>query len=170
VPRGTASTTGPSSTWPNPTPGSRQLLIRRNRTTGELAYYRCFSPTPAPLATLVRVAGSRWRVEETFQSGKGLAGLDEHQVRRFTSWSRWVTLAMLAHAFLAVVRADEHARHPAPDGLISLTCNEIQRLFTTLVVRPVRDAAHRLAWSAWRRRHQDRSQTSHYRRQAANQT
>jgi len=47
---------------------------------------------------------------------------------------------MLAHAFLAVVRAEEHARHPAPDGLISLTCNEIQRLFTALV-RPTHDAA-----------------------------
>ena len=153
-----------------PRPGSRQLLIRRNRTTGELAYYRCFSLDPAPLNTVVRVAGSRWRVEETFQSGKGLAGLDKHQVRRYTSWSRWVTMAMLAHAFLAVVRADEHAHHPAPDGLIQLTCNEIQKLFTTLVVRPMHDAAHRLAWSAWRRRHQARAQASHYRRQAANQT
>ncbi|MBV7701060.1 IS701 family transposase [Streptomyces sp. TRM70350] len=149
--------------------GSHQLLIRRNRTTGELAYYRCWSPAPVPLATLVRVAGARWRVEETFQAGKGLAGLDEHQVRRFTSWSRWVTLAMLAHAFLAVVRADAHARHPAPDGLIPLTCNEIQRLFTTLVVRTVHDAAHRLGWSAWRRRHQARARASHYRRQAAAQ-
>ncbi|MBB5792358.1 SRSO17 transposase [Streptomyces caelestis] len=82
----------------DPAPGSQQLLIRRNRTTGEFAYYRCYSPRPVPLATLVRVAGSRWRVEETFQSGKGLAGLDEHQVRRYASWSRWVTLAMLAHA------------------------------------------------------------------------
>ncbi|MEU2441368.1 IS701 family transposase [Streptomyces rubradiris] len=153
-----------------PRPGSHRLLIRRNRTTGELAYYRCFSPAPVPLATLVRVTGSRWRVEETFQAGKGLAGLDEHQLRRFTSWSRWVTLAMLAHAFLAVVRANEHARHPAPHGLIPLTCNEIQRLFTTLVARPVHDVAHRLRWSAWRRRHQARAQTSHYRRQAANQT
>jgi hypothetical protein len=122
-----------------------------------------------PLATLVRVAGSRWRVEETFQAGKGLAGLDEHQLRRFTSWSRWVTLAMLAHALLAVVRADEHARHPAPNGLIPFTCNEIQRLFTTLVVQPVHDAAHRLRWSAWRRHHQARARASHYRRQAANQ-
>jgi SRSO17 transposase len=153
-----------------PRPGSHRLLVRRNRTTGELAYYRCFSPAPAPLATLVRVAGSRWRVEETFQAGKGLAGLDEHQLRRFTSWSRWVTLAMLAHAFLAVVRADEHTRHPAPDGLIPLTCNEIQRLFTMLVLQPVHDVAHRLRWSAWRRRHQARAQASHYRRQAANQT
>jgi hypothetical protein len=118
------------------------------------------------LTTLVKVAGSRWRVEETFQPGKGLAGLDEHQVRRFASWSRWVTLAMLAHAFLTVIRADEHTRHPGAADLIPLTCNEIQRLFTTLVVRPVHDAAHRR--SNWRRRHQARAQASRYSRQAAN--
>ncbi|MEV6591290.1 IS701 family transposase [Streptomyces acidicola] len=153
----------------DPRPGSRQLLIRRNRSTGELAYYRCYSPAPVPLTTPVRVAGSRWRVEEFFQSGKGLTALDEHQVRRYPSWSRWVTLIMLAHAFLAVVRTDEHARHPAPDALIPLTCNEIQRLFVTLVVEPVHDAVHRLGWSDWRRRHQARSQASHYRRHA-NQT
>lgn len=93
-------------------PGHRHLLIRRNRRTGELACYRCHSTRPAPLTTLVRVAGSRWRVEETFQTEKELAGLDEHQLRRYPSWSRWVTLAMLAHAFLAVVRADEHTVQP----------------------------------------------------------
>jgi hypothetical protein len=42
-------------------------------------------------------------------------------------------------------RVDEHVRRPAPEGLIPLTCNEIQRLFITLVVRPVREVAHRLA-------------------------
>ncbi|MER5571500.1 hypothetical protein ABT083_35825 [Streptomyces goshikiensis] len=120
-----------------------------------------------PLTELVRVAGSGWLVEEFFQSDKGLAGLDEHQVRRFASWSSWVTLAMLAHAFLTDVRADEHARHPATDTLMSFTCNEIQRLFITVVVRPALNAAHRLDWSDWRRRHQARSQASHYRRQAA---
>ena len=72
----------------DPRPGSRQLLIRRNRSTGELAYYRCYSPASVPLTVLVQVAGSRWRVEEFFQSGKGLAALDEYQVRRYTSWSR----------------------------------------------------------------------------------
>ncbi|MFE9968935.1 IS701 family transposase [Streptomyces sp. NPDC005525] len=154
----------------DPRPGRHQMLIRRNRATGELAYYRCFSHQPVPLTELVRVAGSRWRVEETFQTEKGLAGLDEHQVRRYPSWSRWVTLAMLAHAFLAVVRADEHTRRPGPTDLIPLSCNEIQRLFITLIVRPVHDAAHRLGWSDWRRRHQARSRTSHYRRQAASQT
>ncbi|WP_443081079.1 hypothetical protein [Streptomyces sp. PmtA] len=76
---------------------------------------------------------------------------------------------MLAHAFLTVVRADEHARHPAPEWLIPLTCNEIQTLFTAFAVRPVRNAAHRLGWSDWRRRHQAQARTSHYRRQAADQ-
>lgn len=111
-----------------PRPGSHQLLIRRNRTTGELAYYRCWSLAPVPLTTVVRVAGARWQVEETFQSGKGLAGLDEHQVRRYPSWARWVTLAMLAHAFLA----DEHTRQSIPDDLVPLSCNEIQHL----VIKP----------------------------------
>lgn len=149
----------------NTRPGHHQLLVRRNRRTGELAFYRCYSPHQAPLATLVRVAGSRWRVEETFQSGKGLAGLDEHQVRRWTSWHRWVTLAMLAHAFLTVVRADEHAQHPAPDQLIPLSCDEIQHLFTALAVQPIHDSAHRIRWSYWRRRHQARARDGHYRRQ-----
>ena len=150
-------------------PGRRQLLIRRNRRTGELAFYRCYSPAVVPLATLVRVAGRRWTVEETFQSAKGLAGLDEHQLRRWTSWHRWVTLAMLAHAFLAVATANERAHQVASNELIPLTCNEIRHLFTTLLARPAHAAAHRLRWSHWRRRHQARARASHYQRQATNQ-
>jgi SRSO17 transposase len=65
--------------------GRHWLLVRRNRTTGELAFYRCFTPRPTPLAVLVHVAGRRWRVEEAFQAGKGLRGLDQHQVRRWRS-------------------------------------------------------------------------------------
>ncbi|MGW1627631.1 IS701 family transposase, partial [Streptomyces sp. NPDC002172] len=98
-------------------PGHHWLMIRRNRRTGELAFYRCYSPHPVPLSTLVKIAGSRWTVEETFQSSKTLTGLDEHQVRRWDSWHRWVTLALLAHAFLAVTAALERPRHtPAEDG------------------------------------------------------
>jgi SRSO17 transposase len=148
-------------------PGQRCLLIRRNRHTGELAFYRCYAPTPVTLATLVQVAGRRWTVEETFQTGKSLAGLDEHQVRRWTSWYRWVTLALLASAFLAITAVAERRRAPAPPGLIPLTCNEIQHLFTTLITDPVRDAAYRLRYSWWRRRHQARARTCHYQRQAA---
>ncbi|MFG2304523.1 IS701 family transposase [Actinacidiphila glaucinigra] len=142
------------------------LLVRRNRRTGELAFYRCFSPRPVPMSELVRVAGRRWTIEETFQASKGLTGLDEHQVRRWTSWHRWVTLAMLAHAFLAVTAATERRDRPTPDGLIPLTGNEIQHLFAALI-SPVHDLAHRLRWSHWRRQHQARARQCHYRRQAA---
>jgi SRSO17 transposase len=146
--------------------GQHWLLLRRNPKTRELAFYRCYTPRPVPLAVLVGVAGRRWTVEERFQTGKGLTGLDEHQVRRWSSWYRWTTLVMLAHAFLVVLAATERARHPPPDGLIALTCNEIQHLFAALVIHPVRDALHRLRWSAWRRTHQARSRACHYKRQA----
>jgi SRSO17 transposase len=123
------------------------LLIRRHRDTGELAFYRCYSPQLVPLRELVRVAGRRWTVEESFRAGKSLAGLDEHEVRRWTSWRPWTLLAMVAHALLAVIVAIEHAHRPAPDGLIALTCNEIRRLFTTYVIEPGRARASPHAWS-----------------------
>jgi SRSO17 transposase len=141
------------------------LLVRRHRHSGELAFYRCYSPEPVPLRELVRVAGRRWTVEESFQAGKGLAGLDEHQVRRWISWRRWTLFAMLAHALLAVIAANEHTARPAPAGLIALTCSEIRRLFTVFIIEPSRVPACPKAWSTWRRRHQHRARTSHYQRQ-----
>ena len=114
--------------------GEHYLLIRRNDATGELAYLRCYSPRPVPLRTLVAVAGQRWRIEESFQGAKGLTGLDQHQVRRWRSWYRWTTLAMLAHAFLAVATAIERDTAPTPTGLIALTVNEFRRLFDALLL------------------------------------
>jgi SRSO17 transposase len=123
-------------------PGCHWLLIRRNRRTRELAFYRCYAPRRVPLATLVKVAGQRWKTEENFQAAKGLTGLDEHQVRRWGSWYRWTTLAMLATAFLTIAAAAEHARSPAPDGQIPLTRNEIAGLFAALIIQPARQAQH----------------------------
>jgi SRSO17 transposase len=145
-------------------PGEHHLLIRRNHTTGELAYLRCYSPHPVPLSTLVWVAGQRWRIEESFQAAKGLTGLDQHQVRRWTSWHRWTTLAMLAHAFLAVATAIERDHAPAPTGLIELTINEFRRLFDALLLGAKHSIDTLLAWSQWRRRHQARARQCHYRR------
>jgi SRSO17 transposase len=85
------------------------LLARRRVSDGELAFYACFGPAPTTLAELVRVAGSRWAVEECFQAAKDQVGLDHYQVRRFDAWYRHVTLVLIAQAFLAAVRA-----HAAP--------------------------------------------------------
>jgi hypothetical protein len=115
---------------------------------------------------LAKVAGTRWTTEENFQAGKGLTGLDEHQVRRWASWYRWTTLAMLALAFLSIAAATEHASSPPPADQIPLTRNEIAALFSTLIIDPVKDPRHRLRWSTWRRRRQHRAKTCHYQRQA----
>ena len=144
--------------------GEHYLLIRRNDATGELAYLRCYSPRPTTLHTLVKVAGQRWRIEESFQAAKGLTGIDQHQVRRWTSWHRWTTLAMLAHAFLAVATATERDTQPAPTGLITLTVNEFRRLFDALLLLTKHTLTSLLAWSRWRRQHQHRARLSHYRR------
>jgi SRSO17 transposase len=142
------------------------LLIRRNRRTGELAFYRCYAPDAAPLRELVRVAGRRWTIEECFQTGKGLAGLDEHQVRRWISWRRWTLLAMIGHALLAALAAKACERCRSVE-VIAVTYAEVRRLLTTLILKPVRVRACPLAWSRWRRRHQHRARTSHYQRQKA---
>jgi SRSO17 transposase len=82
------------------------LLVRRNLSDpDDLAYYLCHGPERTPLRELVRVAGARWAIEETFQTAKGQVGLDQYQVRRYDSWYRHITLAMLAHAFLTVTTA-----------------------------------------------------------------
>jgi SRSO17 transposase len=143
--------------------GHHWLLIRRNRKSGEYAFYRAWSPSPVPLSALVRVAGQRWTIEESFAASKELAALDEHQVRTWTSWQRWSVLAILAHAFLSVMAATE----PVPEhasALIRLTRNEIRRLLA-LVIQPVHDVVHALHWSTWRRIHQARAHASHVQRQ-----
>jgi SRSO17 transposase len=148
--------------------GHHWLLVRRRISDGELAYYRCWSPAPVTLATLVRVAGIRWCVEECFQAGKGEVGLDQHQVRKWGSWYRYTTLVMLAHALLAVIAAQQRQHRPqGDDELIPLTVNEIRHLFAKLITNTVHAIGYWLHWSAWRRRHQQRALTSHYRRRSA---
>jgi hypothetical protein len=70
---------------------------------------------------------------------------------------------MIAHALLAVLAAQADPP-PAGGGLIALTCNEIRRLFTVLIIEPARALACPLAWSHWRRQHQYRAKISHYQR------
>jgi len=90
------------------------LLVRRSLVDpDDLAYYLCHGPERTPLRELVRVAGARWAIEETFQTAKGQVGLDQYQVRRYDSWYRHITLAMLAHAFLTVTTADAGAKRGA---------------------------------------------------------
>jgi SRSO17 transposase len=167
--------------WASVHQPGHSLLIRRG-SSGELAFYRCWSPVPVPLAALVHVAGMRWAVEEGFQAAKSQVGLDHYQVRTWTGWHRFVTLAMLALAFLMASAATatmappadpwHHARHGGP---IALTAAEIRRLFNGLVFTPLQARlAHPLRaisdihhWSTWHRHHQGQARRSHYQRRIA---
>jgi SRSO17 transposase len=84
----------------------RWLLARRRLSKPqEIAYYVVGGPSQTRLAEMARVAGTRWAVEESFQTAKGEVGLDHYEVRSWTGWYRHITLAMLAHAYLTVMRA-----------------------------------------------------------------
>ncbi|PRY19083.1 IS701 family transposase [Pseudosporangium ferrugineum] len=86
------------------------VLARRSVSTGEIAYYRCFGRRGTRLRDLVRIAGARWAIEESFQTAKNEVGLDQYQVRRYDAWYAHITLAMAAAAFLVVTRAVESVK------------------------------------------------------------
>ena len=84
---------------------ARWLLARRSLSDpADIAYYRVFAPSGTPLAEIVRAAGSRWAIEEGFEQAKGEVGLDQYEVRRWDAWHRYITFALLAHAYLEVTR------------------------------------------------------------------
>jgi SRSO17 transposase len=92
---------------------------------GEFAYYLVFVPVGTVLEDVVRVAGQRWTIEIAFEGAKGEVGLDEYEVRSWTGWYRHITLALLAHAFLAGIRAATGQKRkrgltPAPTGSLAV--------------------------------------------------
>jgi SRSO17 transposase len=68
--------------------GHSVLLARRHRYTGQLPYYRCWTPGPVPLSKLIATASARWRIEEDHQLSRQAADLDSGQVIRWRSWHR----------------------------------------------------------------------------------
>lgn len=85
----------------------RWLLIRRSiGDPGELAYYLAYGPKETPVEELIRVAGRRWTMEDCFEAAKGEVGLDEYEVRKWEAWHRHMTLSLLAHAYLSVLRSE----------------------------------------------------------------
>ncbi|MFI9557372.1 IS701 family transposase, partial [Nonomuraea endophytica] len=92
---------------------ARRCLTPNTKGEPEIAYYLCHGPTGTTIEELIRVAGARWAIEECFQSAKNEVGMDQYQVRRFDAWHRHITLAMLAHAYLAVTTAQAPKAHTA---------------------------------------------------------
>jgi SRSO17 transposase len=90
--------------------GQHWLLIRRLTTDpSKKVYYFVFGPDGTTLPEMVEAISARWSIEEDFETGKD-SGMDQYEVRTWTAWYRFITLAMLAQAFLAGVCAQDQAR------------------------------------------------------------
>jgi SRSO17 transposase len=94
---------------PDTQKAERWLLLRRKiDDPSELAYYLAYGPKGTPANELIQIAGRRWTIEDCFEAAKGGVGLDEYEVRKWNAWHRHLTLCMLAHAYLAVLRSAAH--------------------------------------------------------------
>lgn|SRR5512135_1824676 len=109
--------TGPASqsskaeiSFPDPMSGC--WLVAQSANAMNWPYYLCYAPPATPLRVLIWVASSRYTVEQCIKEAKGETGLDEYEVRFWHSWHRHVTLSMMAHAWLASIRAAEREKKP----------------------------------------------------------
>jgi SRSO17 transposase len=92
----------------NKLPGPDVWLLARRSISNpdELAYYLCHAPEHSTMLDLACVASTRHTIEQCFEEGKGETGLDEYEVRYWHSWYRHITLSMMAHGFLALLRRE----------------------------------------------------------------
>lgn len=143
------------------------ILLRRSiGDPEEIAYYVVFaSREGTTLEELVKVAGARWRIESSFSEAKGEFGLAEYEVRKWDPWHRHMTLSLLAHAFVGVVRSSEATRENGTlEDLLPPTLPEVRRLMCSLLLAKLPEEEAVLRWSRWRRRHQLRARRCHYRK------
>jgi SRSO17 transposase len=99
---------------------ARWVLIRRSLADrSERAYYRVYGPATTSLPEVVRVTGSRWKIEEGYEQAKGQVGLDQYEVRTWRAWYRYVTLALLAYAALVVMQRQARTHEKKAEALTS---------------------------------------------------
>jgi SRSO17 transposase len=96
---------------------TRGLLIRRSISDGELSFFSTWCLAGTGIATLVRVEGRRWAVEDAFETAKTELGLAHNESRSWHGWNRHVSLVMLAFAMMTGVR--HHANQMPPPKMKS---------------------------------------------------
>jgi len=152
------------------------VLIRRSVVDStRLTFYLVYGPIGTHLSKMVWVVGKRWKIEEVLEAGKGEVGFDHYEVRLWTSWYRHVTFAMLAHAYLTVMRSqmipsDSTDLLEAGLDILPLTIAEVRHLLWQTAWPQAPPLWFILAWSRWRRQHQASALRSHAKRQRSGLT
>ena len=100
---------------------ARWLLIHHDAAEpDEDAYWLTYGPMETTNEELVRVCQARWQIEECFGQAKGEVGLDQYEVRTWVAWYRFMTLCLLAHAYLVVLRAAAQQEEAREKGALIL--------------------------------------------------
>jgi SRSO17 transposase len=73
-------------------------------------------PSGMPLASLVRLAKLRWRIEHDYREMKQALGLAHFEGRTFNGWHHHVTLVSAAHAFCTLQRLAQAPKDEAQDA------------------------------------------------------
>jgi len=95
------------------------IVIRHLESDGsepDVSYHWAWAQQEVPLEEWVRVHSRRHQIEQMLEHGKGEAGLDHYEVRRYVGWHHHMTLSLLALWFLSLERAAMGKKDAGGDG------------------------------------------------------